>query len=390
VRYKSHLMFVLILAIISVETICSAETQLPAKSAFISQGEFAKRLIKALQLGAGLPAVPVDDDFKAVLGGNRVFRFEAEDYFNSKKDSVSVRSYPLYGPFSGKGWISGIATTTAVHFKLMLPREGEYTVAVASKGDGQKWSISGKEFTVNAGENLRLLEAGSLNLPAGEHEISVQLPPEGAIDYLLFTAPSLRPIEPTAGWHFNEPIRKLDIADMIIDLLDLTKSYARDSKVPPLVIAAAGTSPVPPSLTSESGQIFGKFFSGKWLRSSTIAATLEIPIVIEQEGVFGVKMNYLGERYTAVLDGFEISGTAKPYFTFIDLGVFRLAKGKHTLRVNLLPYHGIDLVQVDRLQATPTDTMKIAGLTGDPASYLTPAEADAIISSITARYKKGQ
>ncbi|NJD91111.1 MAG: hypothetical protein FIA91_06310, partial [Geobacter sp.] len=56
---------------------------------------FAQQLIESLGLGEGLPEKPLEKDLLTILLGKRSFSFEAEDSYDQKNDTVSVRNYPL-------------------------------------------------------------------------------------------------------------------------------------------------------------------------------------------------------------------------------------------------------------------------------------------------------
>jgi len=120
----------------------------------VKQAELAKRLVDLFGWSEGLPENPQEKDYRTILGGQRRFRFEAEETYDRVFDAVAVRDYNLFGPFSGRGWLHGITVPTAVHFKVFIPIAGKYTLSAVTKGDAQLWSVAGRAFKVNAGEKL--------------------------------------------------------------------------------------------------------------------------------------------------------------------------------------------------------------------------------------------
>ncbi|HXC93557.1 MAG TPA: hypothetical protein VN652_06070, partial [Geobacteraceae bacterium] len=95
-------MFLLAVSIVAASGLAAAEK---APATAVTQLVFAQKLVDALGWGEGLPDNPGEKDYFAILGGNRNFKFEAEEVYDRQSDSVVVRDYPLFGAFSGKGWI---------------------------------------------------------------------------------------------------------------------------------------------------------------------------------------------------------------------------------------------------------------------------------------------
>src|SRR6185369_14221624 len=129
------LMFLVALSIIAASGLAAAAEKAPETA--VSQIIFAQKLVDALGWGEGLPDKATEKDYLAILGGNRNFKFEAEEVFDRQSDSVVIRDYPLFGAFSGKGWIHGPNLQTAVHFRVFIPISGKYTIKVSAKGDSQ-------------------------------------------------------------------------------------------------------------------------------------------------------------------------------------------------------------------------------------------------------------
>lgn len=356
----------------------------------ITQGEFALRLVKALQREGGLPSEPKERDLLVVLLGKRFFKFEAEEHYDTKQDNVSVRTFGIFGPFSGNGWVSGIAVPTKVHLTLFLPLEGDYSLKVAAKGDGQKWSVGGKTFTVSAGASFREVEAGEVHLMAGTQTITVELPPEGAVDYLVLAASPLPPLEPSGGWRFKEPLRLADFAQIAVSSLGLENSFPADSSAKPIITPVAEAIALPPTASTATVNYYGQFVAKKWLRAGFKSITAEVPLQIEDDAVYGVRVRYLGERFSALLDDVKLSRKGKPYFEWIDLGSHRLSKGTHKLALEISPSDGVDVVELTRKKSSLADYLFVAGVKGDPAAPVSATEADTLISTLVERLKAGK
>ena len=354
----------------------------------ITQAEFANRFIKAFHWEGGLPQKPKDRDYLVILLGKRYFKFEAEESYKATTDNVSVRNYKLFGPFSGGGWVSGIATPTTTHLTVFVPIEGNYTMSVSGKGKGQKWTIADKSFTVDCGGAFHEMEVGSVALKAGAHEITVALPPEGAIDYLVLSAPPLPPLEPVNGWNFKGPLTLADFARIGVSLLRLESSLAADTSQKPTTVAVAdAVQKVPPPATTTTVDYFGRYTAKSWVRAGYKNLSLPVPISVDRDGVYGIRVRYLGTKFSATLADNAITRTGKPYFDWVDLGDHQLSKGTTTLTLDIAPSDGVDVVELTPKKSSSEDYLAVLGLKGDPSKAVTAAEVDALIASLQQRYK---
>jgi hypothetical protein len=373
---RSFLFIAIILIFISVAPTMAASAN------GVTQGEFVARLVSAMKWEGGRTELK-EPDYLTILSGKRTFKYEAEETYDAKGDSVSVRTYNLFGPFSGIGWVSGISVATPVHMTIFLPLEGEYTLIAASKGDGQVWQIGEKSFTVNAGGGFREVEAGKLFLKAGTHKVVLQLPPEGAVDYMILKAPPLQPIEPLSGWKFDAPLRMHQLAEVETAMLALEASLPATK---PRLIEAAGLKVLPSSVTPTTVSYLGEFFAKKWLRAGINGTDVDIPVEIPEPGFYSLRLHSLGKDIKVSFSDTTISIPGQPYMVWADLGGFRLRKGVHTLHVSIPPGGGIDVLELSARVSAATAYMSASGLKGDPEKIVSNSELDGIISSIVTRF----
>lgn len=358
----------------------------PLPSAPVIQGEFAHELISVFGWEGGIPKEPKDRDYLLILQGKRTFKFEAENIFNAKTDGVSVRNFELVGPFSGESWLGGVSTPVSVHFKVFIPLDGEYQLAAAAKGNGQIWKVAGKEYTVNSGERLTVTPVATVPLKAGEFEFEMVMPPNGGIDYLVFSAPDFTSIEPLGGWRFKEPLTNTELAEVSASLLGWEERLPLNKEIGVTTIIAADLPGLPPSVKSTDAGYHGKFTGKKWIRAKLQAADIEIPISLPVNGVYGLKLRVMGVPFKANLDGMSLIRPVKPYLDWVDLGLHRLVEGTHTLLVTLPSYGGIDALVIEPRKSTPEAYMNLVGVKGDPMAVVTNAEKDKILSQLVERF----
>ena len=354
----------------------------------IKQLDFAAKLIDLLGWSEGLPEKPAEKDYLAILSGNRSLRFEAEDIYDLKSDQVTVRNFDLFGSFTGRGWVHGITVPTAVHFTVYVPIAGKYTITAAAKGDGQLWSIAGRAFKVNAGAKLKEVVVGQVSVPPGKLEFNAVIPADGGIDYLLFTAPSLAPIEPVSGWNFAAPLTKGQLAEIRAALLGNEYLLPDDKSFTVKTISPASLDKLPPGVQVTENLVHGKPLSQKWLRAGQAPVIADIPVETDAAGVYRIRVRCTGSSLTAGFGPRTVSMEGKPYLDWLDLGTFRLTKGAHTLQLHLPSSGGVDLVEISRKASTVSDYFTLAGLTGSPKDKVLPTELNAVMNSLQEAFKE--
>lgn len=396
-----NLIFLLIAAsIFSYTPAAAAATKPAAKQAATKQAgtaaaqlqlkeiDLARNLVDSLGFSEGLPAKPVDKDYLEILGGGRTFKFEAENTFDMQSDPVSVRDYPLYGAFSGKGWVHGTTKPVAVHFKVFIPVTGKYTMRVTARGDNQLWSIAGKAFKQSFGNNFSTTGIGEVFIPAGELEFNAVIEPAGAIDTFTFAAPAFAPVEPLAGWNPAKPLSAAALNETVAALLALEPLLPVDSSYKTKVIEAASLGGLSSRVHLTDKHIYGKPAGEKWVRAFQAVATVSVPLEIEASAVYSIRLRALGTTLTAGFGQRMVTVAAKPFLDWIDLGTFRLPKGLNTLDVVLPPMGGIDVIEVTRRLSTPADYAAITktGLQGN--NPIKAAELETVIKSLKEQFKE--
>lgn len=399
---RKLLLLTIVTAVFSFTAAASAASKPAAKTAAakpvaakavpgqLQEADFARQLVDRLGLNEGLPENPVELDYLQILGGNRTFKFEAEATYDQQSDPVTVRNYPLFGDFSGSGWVHGTTTRIAVHFKVFVPVSGNYTLKVTAKGADQLWSVAGKAFRHNSGEKFAESSLGQVFIPAGELELNAVIPPAGAIDCFVFTAPAYAPIEPLAGWNPAKPLSAAAVNETIAAALGLEALLPVDSAASVKIIEAAALPGLPETVRATDLDIFGKPLAAKWVRAYQTGGTVSVPLEIESPAVYTIRVRAVG---TAISGGFgqrKVTAAPKPGvgLDWIDLGTFRLPKGVSNLELNLPPTGGVDVIELTKRLSTPEEYARIAksGLQGNGA--VTAAELETALNLLKSGFKE--
>jgi len=380
------LMFLLAVSIVAASGLAVAAEKAPVTA--VTQLVFAQKLVDALGWGEGLPDNPGEKDYFAILGGNRNFKFEAEEVYDRQSDSVVVRDYPLFGAFSGKGWIHAPGSQTAVHFRVFVPFSGKYTIKASVQGNTQLWSIAGKAFRFNGGSNLNESVLGEAFIPAGTLDFNAVIPPGGAIDYVILTAPSYAAVEPLAGWNPSAQLTGGALDEITASLLALEPQLPEDKGYVKKVIQAVSVSPTPAGFYVTDKQIKGKTVAPKWLRAGPAPATLLIPLQTESLSVYGIRVHFLGPELTAGFASKTRTFKGGPSFDWVDIGTFRLPKGTNSLKLSVSPTGGVDVIEVTKKLTSPADYASVSKSARSSDSLIKPEELDSIIKSLQDKFKE--
>lgn len=357
-----------------------------AKKEF-TQKDFAQLVVEQFSWDAGLPKEPADRDYLLILGGKRTFSYEAESSYNDRTDLVSTRDSIMFGPFTGKGWVLGVSSTTSANFTILLPVQGEYILKAVIKGDGFIWNVDKKDYrTDSKSAKFREVEVGKIVMKAGIVKIEVSIPPEGAIDSFTLTAADYTPVQPLVGWRFKERLTAGRMAEIAVSMMSGYARLPESADNALKALSAAETAILPESAARTGTAFLGKFFSTEWIRADYRGASIQIPVKVDETGYYSITANLLGERISGSVNEsrFEVSG--KQYLDKLKFGPFRFESGDNMITVNLPPMGGIDTIEFSRKSTLPVDFLKLAGISGPPERPVAADEARSFLKSFQSAF----
>ena len=354
------------------------------KAPVFTQKDFARLIIQQFSWGGGLSKEPADRDYLMILGGRRTFKYEAENAYNEETDRVTLRDFPKYGAFTGKGWILGVSDATDSSFTILLPIAGEYDLKAVIKGNGFVWNIDSKEYPADSKSgNLQETAITKVKLKAGVVTMKVTIPPEGAIDSFSLTAPDYTPIQPFMGWRFKEVLSAVRMAEIAVAM---TNGFARlpdaTQAASPRPVAAAEKAVLPATASLTTASHLGPFNSPKWVRADYRGATIQFPLTVSEAGYYGLTINALGTTISGSVNSTPFKLAAKSYLTKQNLGLYRLEAGDNLISITLPPNGGIDSVEFNKKSSTPGDFLLLAGVPGPADRLIGSKEAAALLKSI--------
>lgn len=359
------------------------------KSPVFTQKDFAKLLLQQFSFSDGLPKEPTDRDYLMVLGGKRKFIYEAENAYNEETDLVTFREFPLFGSFTGKGWIMGVSNITSSTMTILLPIAGEYDLKAFIKGHGFIWNIDGKEYSAASNSTVfRETKVAKLVLKAGVITIKLTIPPEGAIDSFSLSAKDFPSIQPFQGWRFKEPLTAARMSEIAVAMTDrFSQLPDAPQETAPQKITISDSITVPPTATLTDAAYLGAFTSPKWLRADYRGSLVSIPLKIAETGYYGLTVNAMGQSLTGSVNGTSFNVAGKAYLSKVSLGLYRLESGDNNFVINLPPTGGIDTIEFSRKSTTPGDFMRLAGISGEPDRQIGAEEAATFLKKIQGMFQ---
>lgn len=374
-----HIVKILIAAILMSH---SAAWAAEAKDVF-TQKAFVQLMFQRFSWNQGLSKDTSDRDYLQILGGKRTFKYEAENAFNENTDRVTVRTFTLYGPFTGKGWILGVSDTTTANFTTLVPIKGEYILKAVIKGNGFVWNIDEKQYPADSKSDVfREIEIGKMSLKAGIVKIQVSIPPEGTIDSFSFTAPDHSPIQPLTGWRFKESLTAGQLAEILVSITGRHEQLPESQQNVSKKLSVFESAIIPPSAAPTSIAEFGKFTSREWVRSDYRGAVIQLPVKNSIAGYYRITANAMGGRITGSVNEMPFEVLAKPYLENVRLGIFRLEAGDNLITINLPPMGGIDLLELNMKNMNPEDFLALSGIKGPPERLVPVDEAESALKTI--------
>jgi len=340
---------------------------LTASAAELTQRDWMTSLVDAAGWSFGLPDEPQDPDYINILNGNRDLRFEAEDVYDTARDSVSFMSFRNFGDFSGNGWLNGSRQASDVHLNILLPVDGTYLLQVRIRRGEHHVSVGGKVVTVTAEEMFTSLDIGTFQMQAGPQEITVTLPPGGSIDYISLRAPNLPSISPADGWQPDEPLTWETVQTTMAQLMQLAEvcptegspqlyeaELLRDTEANVVDIPHLGT----PS-------------NGKWLRAGPTTVDVTFPLSLKKSGFYDLAIRVMGDPVTISVGGHQsLILNAKAYLDNYTYPALFFFAGKNDISVTIPPGGGVDWLSLTARKVTPGAVMTLLGLdqSGQPDS----------------------
>lgn len=323
------------------------------------QFDLLTNAVETLGLSYGLPDEPGVDDYLRIVSSSRSLHLEAEDIYDPS-DYVAVKNYHNFGQFSGSGWVSGVSTATLLHLKFLLPWSGRFEASSSLRFAGHTFDF-GKQILIGSSDAyFTRVDLGEVDLEAGPQLVTVELPPNGAIDDLDLDAPAQPAIGPLDGWHPEQPLTTVDLAATALTALRLL----------PLLPETERSQ----TLEAEDGENLQNYVSTQrhlgrpsgrgWVRAGSSPLEVRLPFHSDQPVVLKLVVRGLGaEDFRIHVDELPLQHAGFPEFLADrETGVLALPAGDHLFTATLPPRSGLDSVTLKFFDADNRALLELAGL----------------------------
>ena len=356
---------------------------LPAfAQAQVTQRDWAMQLIDSLGWSFGLPEKPTDDDYAQMLGGDRVFRIEAEEA-HQRSDRVAVMKFDTFGPFSGDGWLNGTKDRTLVHFKFNLIHTARYQVNARVRLPEHHLIFGERNFQISGGVQFTDVNVGYVELQAGPQEVILELQPNGSIDYFELVAEPRGPIVPQGGWQFEDELTSEVAARTTLQALNLQRILPRGQKV---LKFEAENMPQPAGSRIYHDKNRGEAGGGRYVQVGAAPVTLDFSVARVSGGVTDIVLSAAGTRPVGVKIPGYLATQQQFGLRFEDrsLGTFFIPEGELTVEVQLPAGTSIDRLELRSRQGDRSDLLRLVGLVD--SETITPQDVNKL-SALIARIK---
>jgi len=334
-------------------------------AAELTQREWLEQLTDSLGWNYGLPDDPEENDYIALLSGERDLLLEAEVH-HRRSDRVAVKRQTNQGAYSGTGWVSGRRESVTLHLDFLVPHNGRYRLSTATRLPGVKIELADQEFVASAGELLTAEELGAVNLLAGPTSAVISLPADAGIDYLRLQAPPRPTVAPLNGWQPEQPLTPADLALTMLQALELLSVLPPGGEV--MSFEAEANAPGP-GMKKVADRHLGVPSGGHWVRAGGQPTEWQISVSVPRAGCYQLFLQGAGDAAIRV----SAKGTLEQQLRFgpalaeRSLGDVCLAAGAVILDFELPQWAGIDKLELTELDTSPDTLTGLLGISADRA-----------------------
>lgn len=374
---KFFLLLLLVITPISLTANAATSATVP------TEREWIVNLVDTLGYADGLSDHPQDEDYLALLDGNRLYRFEAENVIDPA-DLAAINNFDAYGCFSGEAWVCGLATPTRIHLHFQLPHSGDYRFVVSTRVPGHRLQWGGRQFSIDDREtSFHRVDLGTVSLHGGAQTIILDLPPNGSIDYLELSAPPLPRIAPIEGWNPESPLTLDVAAQTTLRALNL------EALLPPTSYTLAVEAEEEPALKTliTDQQHLGAPSGKGWVRTGPTEREIVLNFTVAEPAVYRLTLRGAANKELSGQlnrhDGW--SATFPTYLAERAIGSWYLSPGRNSVSIRLPSRGGVDVLTLQQRRSASDDYLALAGLSREGGRALTD-EANRLIT-LLARLK---
>jgi hypothetical protein len=346
-------------------------------SAFVSHAEWARLMLRGLDLLADAPGVnDTAAQAFATLSGRDSRAWPADQYVRGQRveafEEDGVHRIRAAGGIGEAVYALGIARqgNYRLRFQVAGPAAAEAELTKAGSNEILR------SFTVPAATVMGWIDAGAVHLDPGAYDATVLLPEGSVLEYVELAPPCLHPIEPRGGWKAAAAATTEDVAVTVLQALDLESELP--PAAPPIEFRGNdlkledGSRAMDASAGGEGG-----FRGGP--KGSRVVLLADIPETgLYTLSVFGVPG--AGQRWTAdACRQCAVCPSNDPTARWRVLLSGQFQKGPHLFSASLGPDSAIERIRLEQKKDAPADYVAAVdrrGLELSPAGPVSREKAE--------------
>jgi hypothetical protein len=358
------------------------------RSAPVTHPEWARMLLRALDVPDAVRATPRASHAFAALSWKTSLAFRGDDYATG--DHIQVAT---------EGRVIATAPSGEVTYPLSIVRPGDYRLRILAAGDPQAPVTAeirpfGKQeaeatFEVTPTSEFSWIEAGTTHLDPGAYTASLLLPPGTRVEHVEVAPPCVNAVEPRGGWRATAIVESTDLAVTALQAVD------GESDLPPAaspieIEATRFQSEDPQLLQIAAGQPYETLRAGRnGLRAWTMFEVPEAGLyTLSVFGLKGAGVRFLTDHcLKAILCPSPQEERAQWWVVNTAL----LTSGRHALAVNLGAGSTVERIRLERKKDSDADyvgTLRRLGFDVGPEGRVSRPKAIAAMEWIGTRRRE--
>jgi hypothetical protein len=329
---------------------------LPASSvsASITQADWARWLMAAMGVEArALPADAASVDYIEFLSGDPIapLRVQASAAV-PLPPGAQLTPDPMH---PDRRWLRmGAAGGTPV-FKVRVPASGVYAIRILIEGGEQRWRVDGGEPHVagpadegRIAEPTRLL--GYFLLARGVHQVSVEIPPSGALAWFALVRQPFPHVRPPGGWQPNALLTFGVKAVTMVQAMQL-EGELRDRRRWEIAREGEAFTAEGPAVVQTNDRDPGRPSADAWVRGAHGGSWVEYEFEARASCTYSLVARMAGRGSARWIVDDTVERHVTPpgegeRFQWLSVSTLPLAKGRHRVRVGLEEGAGLDVFKL--------------------------------------------
>jgi hypothetical protein len=323
----------------------------------VTHAEWARLLLRALDLAEALPASATDREVFSVLSWKETLSFAADRYLRA--DGLRAREVAGVTRVEAGDAVGEVAYALAIvrggDYRLRLQLAGEPARPAAAEITRLGRTTPAAIFSVPLAGQATWADVGSVHLDPGVHTASIQLPPHAALEHVEVVPPCLNAIEPPGGWKSRNVLQTSELAVTVLKAVDGEPQLAPTA--PPIEVRGSDFQPLDtaPAVVPVSSAL-----EGSWLLAGPRGRQAAVSVSVPEAGLYTIWVyGYVGGGQSWMADRCRkaiLCPTAPPQAAgWSHLMTDDFLPGPHTFVVTLGPEAAVRALRLERKRSGPYD-----------------------------------